>query len=97
MASVDGSGSFVASSDEILQHACEPCKDDGETKEATYLCEFCKIYLCFDCRNDHKTFKATKNHSIVSAHLAQVTGSTATKVTFAILCGCDKKQAVEIY
>ena len=94
---VSGSRSYLAGSDEVIQHACGPCKDDGETKEAKYLCEFCKVYLCFDCRNDHKTFKATKNHSIVSAHLTQGTGSTATKSTFAILCGCNQKRAVEIY
>ena len=91
MASVDGSRSYLASSDEAIQNACGPCKDDGETKEAKYLCEFCKIYLCFDCRKDHKTFKATKNHTVVSAHLTQCTGSTATKSIFTILCNCNQK------
>ena len=96
MASVDGRRSYLASSDEVLQHTCGPCKDDGETKEAKYLCEFCNIYLCFDCRNDHKTFKATKNHSIVFAHLTQ--GSTSpTKGAFSILCGCEQKRAVEVF
>ena len=97
MASVDDSRSYLASSDEAIQNACGPYKDDGETKEAKYLCEFCKIYLCFDCRNDHKTFKATKNHSIVSANLTQCTGSTATKSIFTILCDCNQKRDVEIY
>ena len=93
MASVDGSRSYLAGSDEVLQHACGPCKDDGETKEANYFCEFCNVGLCFDCRNDHKTFKATKNHSVVSMG----TNSAASKETFAILCGCDQKRAVDIY
>ena len=97
MASVDGRRSFVASSDEVLQRTCGPCEDDGEKKEANFLCEICKIYLCFDCRNDHKTFKATKNHSIVSAHLAQGTSSSTIKIAFAILCDCDQKRAAEIY
>ena len=87
MASVDGSRSYLASSDEVIQHTCGPCKDDGETKEANCLCEFCKVYLCFDCRNDHKTFNATKNHSIVSA----------TQSIFTILCDCNQKRAVEVY
>ena len=98
MASVDGRRSFVASSDEVLQHTCGPCEDDGETKEANHFCEICKVYLCFDCRNDHTIFKATKNHSIVSAHLTQGTVSTDTsRVAFAILCGCNQKRAVEVY
>ena len=90
MASVDGT-------DEVLQHTCGPCKDDGETKEAKYLCDFCQVHLCFDCRSDHKTFKATKNHSIVSAPLTQGTGSIATKSIFTILCDCNQKRAVEVY
>ena len=97
MASVDGNRSFLAGSDEVLQHTCGPCKDDGETKEAKYLCDFCQVYLCFDCRNDHKTFKATNNHSIISAPLTQGTGSTATKGIFTILCDCNQKRAVEVY
>ena len=96
MASVDGSKSIIASSDEVIQHTCGPCNDDGETKDAKYLCDFCKVYLCFDCRNDHKRFKATKNHSIVSAHSTQGTDSK-TKSTFRILCGCDQKRSVEVY
>ena len=93
MASVDGSRTYLASSDEVLQQPCGPCKDDGETKEAKYLCEFCNVYLCFDCRNDHKTFKATKNHSIAPAD----SGSSIAKEAFAILCGCNQKRAVEVY
>ena len=97
MASVDCSRSYLAGSDEVLQHICGPCKGDGETKEAKYLCEICKVYLCFECRNDHKTFKATKTHSIISAQFNEGTGSMATKGKFAILCGCDQKRAVEVY
>ena len=94
MASVDGRRSYLACSDEVIQYTCDPCKDDGETKEAKYLCEFCKIHLCFDCRNDHKEFKSTKNHSIVSAE-GEV--AAASKRKFAIVCGCDQKRAVEVY
>ena len=97
MASVDGRRSCLASSDEVIQHACGPCKDEGETKEAKYLCEICKVHLCFDCRNDHKQFKATKSHSIISAHLTPGQGSSTTKNVFAILCSCNQKRAVELY
>ena len=97
MASVDGSRSYLACSDEVIKHTCRPCKDDGETKEANYFCEPCNEHLCFDCRNDHKTFKATKNHSIVSAHQPQRTGSASPKGAYRILCGCNQKRAVEVY
>lgn len=91
MASVGGTRSYLASSDEVFQNACGPCKDEGKTKEAKYFCEICKEDLCFDCRNDHQTFKGTKNHSVVS------TSSTATRGTFEIVCGCEQRQAVKVY
>ena len=94
---IGGSRSYLAGSDEVIQHACGPCKDDGETKEAKYRCESCNTYLCFDCRNDHKKLKATKNHSIVSAYQPQRTGSAVIKGTFTILCGCNQKRAVDVY
>ena len=97
MASVDAKKSYLATSDEILQHVCRPCDDDGERKEARYFCEFCKDYICFDCRNDHRTFKATKNHSVVAVQVTKRVGSMTTKGTFAILCGCDHTRAVEVY
>ena len=97
MASVDGSKSLLASSDEVIQHTCGPCKDEGDTTEAKHFCENCKEYLCFDCRNDHKTFKATKKHSVVSAHVTQYTESADISGKFAIMCGCDQKQTVRIY
>ena len=97
MASVDGRKSYLASSDEVLQYVCGPCKHDGQTKEAKYLCESCKVYLCFDCTNDHKTLKTTKFHSVVSAHQPQRIGSAVIKGTFTILCGCTQKRAVEVY
>ena len=97
MASVDGSRSYIAGSDEVIKHTCGPCKDDGETKEANYFCEPCNVHLCFDCRNDHKTFKATKNHTIVFAHQPQRTGSASSKGAYRILCGCNQKRAVEVY
>ena len=97
MASVDGSRSYLAGSDEVIKHTCGPCKDDGETKEANYFCEPCNVHLCFDCRNDHKTFKATKNHSIVSVHQPQRIGSASSKGAYRILCSCNQKRAVAVY
>ena len=97
MASVDGSRSFLAGSDQVSQHICGPCKDDGDEKEASYLCEVCSVYLCSHCRDEHKRFKMTKNHSVVSAHSTSSQASTAVKRKFVVLCGCNPKQAVEVF
>ena len=97
MASVDGSRSYLAGSDQVSQHTCGPCKVDGEETEASYFCEVCSVCLCTHCRDEHKRFKMTKNHSVVSAHSIARQGSTVTMGTFAVLCGCDQKQAVKVY
>ena len=97
MASIDGRKSYLAGSDEVIQYACGPCKNDGEIKESHYYCKDCDYFLCFDCKDEHETFKATKHHSIIQAHLARGVASTVIKGTFAILCSCDQKRAVEVY
>ena len=97
MASVDGRRSYLAGSDQALQHTCGPCKDDGEETEANYFCKVCSVYLCAHCRDEHKRFKATKNHSVISAHATSGQGSTTMKGAFVVLCGCGQKQAVEVF
>ena len=97
MASINGRKSYLAGSDEVIQYACGPCKNDGEIKESHYYCEDCKVYLCFECKDEHETFKATKHHSLIQAHMAQRVASAVSKGTFVILCSCDQKRAVEVY
>ena len=82
---------LMTESEEILKHNCGPCENDGEKTNAEYFCEFCKVHLCIDCKNDHKSFKATKTHSVVSVAV----GSEA--VRFVVHCTCDQKRAVEVY
>ena len=97
MASVDGNKSYLAGSDEVIQYACGPCKNDGEIKESHYYCHVCDYYLCFDCKDEHETFKPTKHHSLIQAHLARGVASAVNKGKFAILCSCASKRAVEVY
>ena len=97
MAAVDASKCVQASSDEVRQKACGPCEDDGKTSDANLFCEICKVYLCFDCTKDHKAFKATKNHPIISTDLVPAQGSASSNAAFAILCSCNQKRAIEIY
>ena len=97
MASVDGNTSYLAGSDEVIQYACGPCKNDGEIKESHYYCKDCDYFLCFDCKDEHETFKPTKHHSLIQAHLATGVASAVNKGKFAILCSCASKRAVEVY
>ena len=97
MASIDGRKSYLAGSDEVIQYVCGPCKNDGEIKESHYYCKDCDYFLCFDCKDEHETFKPTKHHSLIQAHLATGVASAVNKGKFAILCSCDQKRAVEVY
>ena len=65
MASVDGRRFYPGGSGLVHQHSCTPCKVDGRETEATYFCEVCSVHLCAQCRYDHNSFEATKDHSVI--------------------------------
>ena len=54
---------LVVSSDE---HLCSPCETDGRRQAANHYCETCSEYFCNSCRNEHKSFKISKDHKIWS-------------------------------
>ena len=53
MDSVGGARTLKYSSDELVDHVCSPCKEDGTTKEAKFFCPECSDYLCQPCENSH--------------------------------------------
>lgn len=54
---------LVVSSD---KHLCGPCESDGRRQAANHYCETCSEYFCNSCRNEHKSFKISKDHKIWS-------------------------------
>ncbi|XP_053372857.1 uncharacterized protein LOC128546399 [Mercenaria mercenaria] len=58
----DYSKSVIAASDEIKDIFCEPCVGDGKQIEAEGFCVDCLEYLCGQCYNSHRRFKAFKHH-----------------------------------
>ena len=65
MASVDGSKSIQADSDNLFDQVWGPCKTGGNEKEAKIYCSDCSEYLCDPCVNYHRTLALTKNHKVV--------------------------------
>ena len=93
MASVDGSKSLLAASDELCDNICGPCKSEGNKKEARQYCVDCSEYLCGSCVNFHGKLPTLKHHKIVSANTVSV--GTSRRLT--IYCGCNKNKEVEFY
>ena len=93
MASVDGSKSIQAASDELFDHVCGPCQIGGNDKEAKKYCSDCSEYLCDPCVSYHRTLALTKNHKIVPAN----SESFDTGRCLTVYCGCNKNQEVEFY
>ncbi|XP_052807345.1 uncharacterized protein LOC128236498 [Mya arenaria] len=44
---------------------CQPCSEEGENIDADAFCTVCKEFLCSTCENEHRTFKATKRHTLI--------------------------------
>ncbi|XP_060590471.1 uncharacterized protein LOC132745539 [Ruditapes philippinarum] len=43
---------------------CQPCKCDGDTREAEAFCETCNEFICSPCLKVHRKLAMTKNHVI---------------------------------
>ena len=95
MASVDGSRSLHITSDEAPDNLCDPCKFGGTQTNGSHYCKTCREYLCKSCKESHKRFKVSRNHTIVSSTEAASDGQNAQ--TFKVLCACDQSLEVVIY
>lgn len=45
---------------------CEPCKENNRQSPSAFYCKECDEYLCEDCKQNHKTTKATKQHEPIT-------------------------------
>ena len=93
MASVDGSKSLQAASDELFDHVCVPCENEGIVKEAKQYCGVCSEFLCDPCVRHHKKVTLTKSHKVVPAHTISVSSSRR----LSIYCGCNNNKETEYY
>ena len=81
MASVDGSKSVLATSDEI--NCCGSCRYRGTNKEAKSYCNECQEYLCDKCAESHTGLKMTRNHQLVPVTEASTIMHTVDSEIFA--------------
>ena len=96
MASVDA-GQYSLSSDEKLsEFECNPCKDDGVVRDATYYCPECSEYFCSSCESSlHRRLKATKSHKILPANEATKTVDQKPAELSIFACSCKRDTLVE--
>ena len=93
MASVDGSRSLQGASDELYDHECGPCGNEGKVKEAKQHCSVCSEFLCDTCVKHHRNLPITKNHNIVPAHTVSVSSSRR----MILYCGCKNNREPEYH
>ena len=98
MASVDGSKSVFASSDDGSTFYCTSCDYGGVKKEAKFYCPQCQDYLCDSCKSVHQNISATRSHKVVSGSLMpKKPERKATESTKRyIMCPCSEKD-ITIY
>ena len=72
----EGSRTAPASSDKGYDHVCGPCSMNGVDKDAKHYCRDCRQNICDTCKDYHRKFAGTKNHTIVPVNkgLATVSG-----------------------
>ena len=66
MTSASLAQSLLGASDETLENLCDPCNYEGNKADAVKFCSDCKEWLCRECSESHKKFKASRNHKILS-------------------------------
>ena len=93
MASVDGSKSLQAASDELFDHVCGPCGNEGTVIEAKEYCVVCSEFLCDPCVKHHRKLPITKNHKIVPA--TRVSVSSSRRIS--LYCGCKNNREPEYH
>ena len=71
-----GSHTAPASSDKGYDPLCGPCSMDGVDKDAKHYCRDCRQNICGTCKDYHRKFAGTKNHtiSLINMGLATVSG-----------------------
>ena len=97
MASVDGSKSSQGASDELYNIICGPCQTDNLDKQGNHYCNECREYLCNSCKDAHRKFAISKDHTILSGKQIPVRTSGSQRPGFAIYCSCNKNQQVEFF
>ena len=98
MASVDGSKSVFASSDDGSTFYCTACDYGGVKKEAKFYCPQCQDYLCDSCKSVHQNISATRSHKVVSRSLMpkKPESKTTESTKRYIKCQCNEKD-ITIY
>ena len=97
MASVDGSRSMQAGSDEVLTHICDPCNYDGIERKAVRFCQDCQEKLCVSCTEIHKRFKSSRNHIVVTIEDIGSVERATSPVSKNIFCSCDQNLPVTYF
>ena len=92
----EGSHTVPTSSDEGYGQNCESCI--GVTKEAKYYCQDCRRNICDTCKDRHRKFAVTRNHTIVPVNKSFVTvASTTTNSTEKrVLLGSNVKACSQV-
>ena len=98
MASVDGSKSVFASSDDGSTFYCTACDYGGVKKEAKFYCPQCQDYLCDSCKSVHQNISATRSHKVVSGSIMpkKPERKTTESTKRYIKCPCSEKD-ITIY
>lgn len=83
-------------SDHSISYPCDSCQFHGTEKEASNFCKSCKEYLCRNCTEWHKRFRATRNHKIIRGK-DQIKKDETADSDIIVSCLCDQGLEASFY
>lgn len=86
----------------ITNALCSVCVEEGkgqadkETPRADTYCVDCKHKLCDECCTEHRRFKATKNHKLITIHEYESSQNAPTDQTSSV-CELHQQNTLDVY
>jgi len=76
---------------------CQPCSEGGDTVTAVKFCSVCKEWLCINCTNCHRRFKATKTHTLLDKESVSNTTSKQEQENKTYYCAIHPTELIKYY
>ena len=87
-------GSVYGACDELVDPWCDPCFNDGVSRQATSYCDKCVEFYCQTCFESHRRFRSTKHKVVQGSHMPASQAAKAVKYS---LCAEHEVEAKDQY
>jgi len=76
---------------------CQSCSEGGDTVTAVKYCSVCKEWMCVNCTNCHRRFKATKTHTLLDKDSVSKTTTELEQDNITYYCAIHPTEHIRNY